>query len=135
MHLQSELADKLTFRVTTYKYWIVGSLTNNISEATFLSALINAVGSLGSTFGFVVSKMNFDYNGACALNFALFWLSMPGLAWVVYTKVHETSHGTSLTGIAKLQESPNDSSATDAPASESKDRKTSLTINEKNPIV
>ena len=121
--------------VTTYKYWIVGSLTNNVSETAFLSALINAVGSLGSTFGFVVSKMKFDYNGACALNLALFWLSMPSLAWVVYTKVHETSHGTSLTGIAEVQDVQEDSSSADAPAPKTENGKTSLQIKEKNLIV
>ena len=87
-------------RVTTYKYWVVGTLTNNLNEATFLAALINSIGSVGSTLGFVVSTMGFNYNGACGINHALFWLSMPGLAWVVFTKVTPTSHGTSLADLA-----------------------------------
>lgn len=87
-------------RVTTFKYWIVGTLTNDMSEATFLSALINSVGSVGSTFGFVVSRMKTNYNAACGINTALFFLSMPGLAWVAFTRISTTSHGTSLTGSA-----------------------------------
>ncbi|KAF4119337.1 Ion channel regulatory protein UNC-93 [Geosmithia morbida] len=85
--------------VTTYKYWLVGSLTNNVNEAAYLAALINAVGSIGSTFGFVVGLKNVPLVGACAINFALFFLSVPGVAWVAYTKVANTSHGTSLTGL------------------------------------
>ncbi|KAK3319395.1 major facilitator superfamily domain-containing protein [Apodospora peruviana] len=85
--------------VTTYKYWIAGTLTNNVNEATFLAALINSVGAVGSTFGFVVSAMKTNYNGACAINTALFFLAMPGVAWVAFTRISETSHGTSLTGL------------------------------------
>lgn len=48
--------------------------------------------------GFVISAKRFSLVGACAINFALFFLSMPGLFWVVWTRVTETSHGTSLVG-------------------------------------
>ncbi|KPM43905.1 hypothetical protein AK830_g2581 [Neonectria ditissima] len=85
--------------VTTFLYWITGSLTNTINETAFLAGLINSVGSLGSTFGFVVSAMKFNYNGACAINLALFWISVPGLAWVALSKVTESSHGKSLAGV------------------------------------
>ncbi|KAK3897976.1 hypothetical protein C8A05DRAFT_47580 [Staphylotrichum tortipilum] len=68
--------------VTSYKYWLAGTLTNNVNEATYLAALINALGSVGSTFGFVITKMNFTLVGACAINLALFYISVPGLAWV-----------------------------------------------------
>jgi hypothetical protein len=95
---------RVSISVTTYKYWLVGSLTNNVNEATYLAALINALGSVGSTFGFVVSKMNFSLVGACAINLALFFISVPGLAWVAYTRVTETSVGTSLTGLADFDE-------------------------------
>jgi hypothetical protein len=84
----------------TYMYWLAGSLTNNVNEATFLTALINSVGCVGSTMGFVISTMKFSYNGSCAINLALFVLSMPSLSWVAFTKVSDTSHGGSLTGLA-----------------------------------
>lgn len=83
----------------TYMYWLAGSLTNNVNEATFLTALINSVGCVGSTMGFVISTMKFNYNGSCAINLALFVLSMPSLSWVAFTKVSDTSHGGSLTGL------------------------------------
>ncbi|KAM6538101.1 hypothetical protein FALCPG4_003983 [Fusarium falciforme] len=86
--------------VMTYMYWLAGSLTNNVNEATFLTALINSVGCVGSTMGFVISTMKFSYNGSCAINLALFVLSMPSLSWVAFTKVSDTSHGGSLTGLA-----------------------------------
>lgn len=35
--------------------------------------------------------MRFNYNGACALNTALFFLSFPGVAWVVYKHVTDTT--------------------------------------------
>lgn len=84
--------------VTTYKYWVFGTLTNNVNEAAYVAALINSVGSVGSTLGFVIGKMKFSLVGACAINLTLFFLSMPGLFWVVWTRVTETSHGTSLVG-------------------------------------
>lgn len=84
--------------MTTYKYWIASSLTNDMSESALLAAVINGIGSLGSTFGFVVSVKNFSKIGACAINLVLFFVSTPFLAWVVYTKVSNTSHGISLTG-------------------------------------
>lgn len=59
---------------------------------------MNSLGSVGSTFGFVVSAMNFSYNGACAINLILFFVSIPGLAWVVFTKVADTTHGKNLSG-------------------------------------
>ncbi|KAJ4313544.1 hypothetical protein N0V84_009362 [Fusarium piperis] len=86
--------------VMTYMYWLAGSLTNNVNEATFLTALINSVGCVGSTMGFVISTMKFSYNGSCAINLALFVLAMPSLSWVAFTKVSDTSHGGSLTGLA-----------------------------------
>ncbi|CAG9942430.1 unnamed protein product [Clonostachys rosea f. rosea IK726] len=92
--------------VTTYKYWIAGSLTNNVNEAAFLSALINSIGSVGSTFGFVIGVKKFSLVGACAINLALFFISAPGLGWVAYTGISETSHGTSLTGLADLDDEP-----------------------------
>ena len=79
-------------RVTTYMYWLAGSLSNNLNETTFLAAIINSVGSLGSTFGFVVSTEDVNYNGACAINLALFFLSLPSLIWVVFTQVTDTTH-------------------------------------------
>ena len=87
----------------TYMYWLAGSLTNNVNEATFLTALINSVGCIGSTMGFVISTMKFNYNGSCAINLALFLLSMPSLSWVAFTKVSNTSHGGSLTGLADTE--------------------------------
>lgn len=88
-------------------FWLGGSLTNNLHETSFLAAVINAIGSVGSTFGFVVSAMNVDYNWACAINLILFFISIPPTAWVVFTKVSDTSHGESLTG---GEESPRASS-------------------------
>lgn len=79
-------------------YWLIGSFSNDLNETSFLAAIMNSLGSLGSTFGFVVSAMDFSYNGACALNLGLFFLSIPGLAWVVFTKVSNTTHGTNLSG-------------------------------------
>lgn len=98
-------------------------MTNNVNEATYLAALINALGSVGSTFGFVVTKMNFSLVGACAINLALFYISVPGLAWVAWTKVTETSVGTSLTGLADFDESVA-SSGEAGSLSDSKDLKT-----------
>jgi hypothetical protein len=117
--------------VTTYQYWLAGTLTNNVNEATFLAALINSVGSVGSTFGFVVSAMKTNYNGACAIITTLFFLSMPSLAWVAFTRISTTSHGTSLTGLAELQ---NDSSSVEEPKEamdvESRDEKVVLAATE-----
>lgn len=79
-------------------YWLVGSFSNDLNETSFLAAIMNSMGSLGSTFGFVVSAKKFSYNGACALNLGLFFISIPGLAWVVFTKVANTTHGTNLSG-------------------------------------
>ncbi|KAF2712173.1 MFS general substrate transporter [Pleomassaria siparia CBS 279.74] len=79
--------------VTTFMFWLGGSLTNNLNETSFLAAIINSVGSLGSTFGFVVSAMDVDYNWACAINLILFTVAVPPAAWVVFTKVTESSHG------------------------------------------
>jgi hypothetical protein len=67
--------------------------------------LINGLGSVGSTFGFVVSQQKFSYNGACALNLGLFFLALPPLAWVVFTQVKETTHGTHLSGDANFDHS------------------------------
>ena len=75
-----------------------------MNEATYLAALINGVGAVGSTFGFVVTKMNFSLVGACAINLVLFFISVPGLGWVAYTKITETSIGTSMTGLADFDE-------------------------------
>jgi hypothetical protein len=84
--------------VSTYLYWLVGTFSNDLNETSFLAAIMNSIGSLGSTFGFVVSAMDFSYNGACALNLGIFFISIPGLAWVVFTKVANTTHGTHLSG-------------------------------------
>ncbi|KAH8892193.1 MFS general substrate transporter [Thozetella sp. PMI_491] len=89
--------------VTTYMFWLTGSLTNNVSEMAFLAGLINSVGSLGSTFGFVVSAMDFNYNGACALNVAFFFASLPSLAWVVFARVTDSSHGKDLTVVYEVE--------------------------------
>ncbi|KAK4543551.1 hypothetical protein LTR36_005446 [Oleoguttula mirabilis] len=88
--------------VTTYLYWLAGSFSNDLNETSFLAAILNSVGSVGSTFGFVVSAMDFSYNGACAINLVLFFVSIPGLAWVVFTKVGDTTHGKNLSGSADL---------------------------------
>jgi hypothetical protein len=122
--------------VTTYKYWIAGTLTNNVNEATFLAALINSVGAVGSTFGFVVSAMKTNYNGACAINTALFFLAMPGVGWVAFTRISDTSHGTSLTGLAAVEPDNNDSSSLEdtkvaTPDVESGDEKAVLAVREK----
>ncbi|KAJ4287534.1 hypothetical protein N0V90_012237 [Kalmusia sp. IMI 367209] len=85
--------------VTTFMFWLGGSLTNNLNETSFLAAIINSVGSLGSTFGFVVSAMDVDYNWACAINLILFFISIPLTAWVVFTQVADSSHGKSLAGL------------------------------------
>ncbi|KAK5125720.1 hypothetical protein LTR85_011994 [Meristemomyces frigidus] len=79
--------------VTTYMFWLGGSLTNDLNETSMIAAIINSIGSVGSTFGFVVSAMDVDYNWACAINLILFFISVPPAAWVVYTKVKETTHG------------------------------------------
>jgi hypothetical protein len=79
-------------------YWLVGSFSNDLNETSFLAAIMNSLGSVGSTFGFVVSAMDFSYNGACAINLILFFISLPGLAWVVFTQVADTTHGTNLSG-------------------------------------
>lgn len=79
-------------------FWLGGSLTNNLNETSFLAAVINSIGSVGSTFGFVVSAMDVDYNWACAINLILFFIALPPTAWVVFTQVTETSHGKSLAG-------------------------------------
>ncbi len=79
-------------------YWLVGTFSNDLNETSFLAAIMNSLGSVGSTFGFVVSAMDFSYNGACALNLGLFFISLPGLAWVVFTQVSDTTHGTNLSG-------------------------------------
>ncbi|ERS98320.1 hypothetical protein HMPREF1624_05104 [Sporothrix schenckii ATCC 58251] len=86
---------------TVYMYWLTGSLTNNVNESALLTGIINSLGSVGSTFGFVVSAMDFNYDGACAINLALFFLSLPGLSWVAFKKVTETSHGADLTAIGQ----------------------------------
>ncbi|CAK7234054.1 hypothetical protein SCUCBS95973_008804 [Sporothrix curviconia] len=86
---------------TVYMYWLTGSLTNSVNESALLTGIINSLGSVGSTFGFVVSAMDFNYDGACALNLALFFLALPGLAWVAFSKVTETSHGADLTAIGQ----------------------------------
>jgi len=80
----------------------VGSFSNDLNETSFLAAIMNSLGSVGSTFGFVVSAMNFSYNGACAINLILFFISIPGLAWVVFTKVADTTHGTNISGGARF---------------------------------
>lgn len=91
-------------RTTTFVYWLAGSFTNNTNEAALLAALINSIGSLGSTFGFVVNAMNFSLVGACAINLALFVLSVPGLTWVVFAKLTDTTVGTSMTGLVDSNE-------------------------------
>lgn len=98
----------------TYKYWIAASLTNNVNELTFLSALINGIGAIGSTMGFVISTMKFNLVGACAINLTLFFLATPGLFYVVYYKVQETSHGTSLTNLEDIPEDSDDQGSVSA---------------------
>lgn len=53
--------------------------------------------------------MNFSYNGACALNLGLFFISIPGLAWVVFTQVADTTHGTNLSGGTQFASSESES--------------------------
>lgn len=91
-------------------YWLTGSLTNNVNESALLTGIINSLGSVGSTFGFVVSAMDFNYDGACAINLALFILSLPGLYWVAFNRVTETSHGADLTVIREYTTKDSDSS-------------------------
>jgi hypothetical protein len=95
-------------------FWLGGSLTNNLNETSFLAAVINSVGSVGSTFGFVVSAMDVDYNWACAINLILFFISVPLTAWVVFTQVTESSHGKSLSGLGS--ENVSDASVFEASA-------------------
>lgn len=94
-------------------YWLTGSLTNNVNESALLTGIINSLGSVGSTFGFVVSAMDFNYDGACAINLALFFLSLPGLFWVAFSKVTETSHDADLTAIREYTAGNSDSSIKD----------------------
>ncbi|KAF2111136.1 major facilitator superfamily domain-containing protein [Lophiotrema nucula] len=85
--------------VTTFMFWLGGTLTRNLNETSFLAAVINFVGSLGSTFGFVVSAMDVEYDWACVINVILFFVSVPFTAWVVFAKVTDSSHGKSLAGL------------------------------------
>ncbi|KAF2492575.1 MFS general substrate transporter [Lophium mytilinum] len=78
--------------ITTYQYWLSGTLTNDLNETSFLAAVINTVGCVGSTFGFVVSALDINYDAACAINTGLFFASIPSLAWVAFTQVRETSY-------------------------------------------
>ena len=101
-------------RITTYLYWLSGTLTNDLNETSFLAAVINTIGCVGSTFGFVVSAEDVDYNAQCAINLALFFISMPPLAWVVFKRVTETSHELRLSeeveqhNVGQIQELPAD---------------------------
>lgn len=56
--------------------------------------------------------MNFSYNGACAINLVLFFISIPGLAWVVFTKVVDTTHSTDISGGARFSGSESKDSHT-----------------------
>ena len=87
-------------RVTTYLYWLVGTFSNDLNETSFLTAIINSTGSVGSTFGFVVSALDVSYNWACAVNLILFFISVPPLAWVVFAKVTNSTHGTNLSSVS-----------------------------------
>lgn len=105
----------------------MASLTNDVNELTFLSALINGIGAIGSTMGFVISAKKFNLVGACAINLTLFFLAMPGLFWVSHFKVMDTAHGTSLTNICEVDEGvslPN----TDAEAAVVHDEKKTVAI-------
>ena len=82
-------------------YWLVGTLSNDLNEISFLAAIINSVGSVGSTFGFVVSAEDVNYNGACAINVALFFVAIPPLAWVVFNKVTNTTHDSLVNGLGE----------------------------------
>ncbi|KAN0102109.1 MFS general substrate transporter [Hyaloscypha variabilis] len=84
--------------ITTYMFWLVGSFSNDLNETSFLAAILNSIGSVGSTFGFVVSNQDVPYNYACAINLILFFIAVPPLAWVVFTKVTDSTHGTNLSG-------------------------------------
>lgn len=86
--------------VSVFLYWIGGSLTNSANEGALIAAFFNSIGCVGSTFGFVVSAKGFSLVGACAINFGLFFLAVPGLAWVSWSRVSETSHGIGLTSLA-----------------------------------
>jgi hypothetical protein len=79
-------------------FWLVGSFSNDLNETSFLAAILNSIGSVGSTFGFVVSNQDVPYNYACAINLILFFIAVPPLAWVVFTKVTDSTHGTNLSG-------------------------------------
>ncbi|KAF2805843.1 uncharacterized protein BDZ99DRAFT_510856 [Mytilinidion resinicola] len=79
--------------ITTYQYWLSGTLTNDLNETSFLAAVINTVGCVGSTFGFVVSALDVDYDAACAINTGLFFASIPSLAWVAFTQAACASDG------------------------------------------
>lgn len=81
---------------------------------------MNSLGSVGSTFGFVVSAMNFSYNGACAINLILFVISIPGLAWVVFTKVADTTHGTNISGGARFSGAESEAQETEEDFAETK---------------
>jgi hypothetical protein len=80
-------------------FWLVGSFSNDLNETSFLAGIMNSVGSVGSTFGFVVSTFDVPYNWACAINLILFFISIPPLAFVVFTRVTNSTHGTNLSGL------------------------------------
>ncbi|KAK4494081.1 hypothetical protein PRZ48_014379 [Zasmidium cellare] len=66
-------------------------LSNDLNETAMITALINSISCLGSTFAFVVSALHVDYNWACGINLLLFGISLPGVAWVVFTQVTKTT--------------------------------------------
>ncbi|KAF2164835.1 hypothetical protein M409DRAFT_24740 [Zasmidium cellare ATCC 36951] len=80
--------------VSVFNYWLCGCLSNDLNETTMITALINSISCLGSTFAFVVSAVHVDYNWACGINLLLFGISLPGVAWVVFTQIMETTQST-----------------------------------------
>ncbi|RAO66024.1 uncharacterized protein BHQ10_002036 [Talaromyces amestolkiae] len=83
-------SDALT---TTYLFWLVGTLTNDVNESALLGSIVGSTGCVGSALAFVVTVENFHLEGACSINLALFFLSVPSLFWVSFTQISSKTEG------------------------------------------
>ena len=63
--------------------------------------------------GFVVTAKHVDYNGACALNTALFFISFPFLAWTVFRHVTDTTAQSHFGKLGPTVENPTEISSMD----------------------
>jgi hypothetical protein len=66
---------------------------------------LNGGACLGSTFGFVISVEEFSPVGQISIILAIYLISVPPTAWVVFTQVKETAHGTHLSGDKNYEQS------------------------------